>query len=87
MMWMLRYRTVLLAQTGICSKIHPIPLCVISPFLYHLFTHDCLATHDSNTIIKFADDTTVVRLITDNNETAYREAWQCDVRTPTSPST
>ena len=27
----------------------------------------------SNTIIKFADDTTVVGLITDNNETAYRE--------------
>ena len=29
--------------------------------------------HDSNSIIKFADDTTVVGLITDNNETAYRE--------------
>jgi hypothetical protein len=26
-----------------------------------------------NTIIKFADDTTVVGLITDNDETAYRE--------------
>jgi hypothetical protein len=32
-----------------------------------------VAKHDSNTIIKFADDTTVVGLITDNNETAYRE--------------
>ncbi|KAM9432273.1 uncharacterized protein ACWYII_016458 [Salvelinus alpinus] len=31
------------------------------------------ARHDSNTIIKFADDTTVVGLITDNDETAYRE--------------
>ena len=31
------------------------------------------ASHDSNTIIKFADDTTVVGLIPDNNETAYRE--------------
>ncbi|XP_070299883.1 toll-like receptor 13 [Salvelinus sp. IW2-2015] len=29
--------------------------------------------HDSNTIIKFADDTTVVGLITANDETAYRE--------------
>jgi hypothetical protein len=38
-----------------------------------MFTHDCLARHDSNTIIKFADDTTVVGLITDNDETAYRE--------------
>ena len=32
-----------------------------------------MAQHDSNTIIKFADDATVVGLITDNDETAYRE--------------
>jgi hypothetical protein len=32
-----------------------------------------MARHDSNTIIKFADDITVVDLITDNDETAYRE--------------
>jgi hypothetical protein len=32
-----------------------------------------VAKHDSNTIIKFADDTTVVGLITDNDETACRE--------------
>ena len=32
-----------------------------------------LPPHDSNPIIKFADDTTVVGLITDYNETAYRE--------------
>jgi hypothetical protein len=32
-----------------------------------------VAKHDSNTIIKFADDTTMVGLFTDNNETAYRE--------------
>ncbi|XDV26276.1 hypothetical protein PO909_030034 [Leuciscus waleckii] len=47
--------------------------CVLSPLLYSLYTHDCMATHSSNTIIKFADDTTVVGLITDNNETAYRD--------------
>ena len=47
--------------------------CVLSPLLYSLFTHDCMARHDSNAIIKFADDTTVVGLITDNDETAYRE--------------
>ena len=46
---------------------------MLSPFLYSLFTHDCVAKHDSNTIIKFADDTTVVSLITENDETAYRE--------------
>ena len=47
--------------------------CVLSPLLYSLFTHDCVAKHDSHAIIKFADDTTVVGLITDNDETAYRE--------------
>ena len=34
--------------------------CLSSPLLYSLFTHDCVAKHDSNTIIKFADNTTVV---------------------------
>ena len=42
--------------------------CVLSPFLYSLFTHDCVAMHASNSIIKFADDTTVVGLITNNDE-------------------
>jgi hypothetical protein len=42
--------------------------CVFSPLLYSLFTHDYMARHDSNTIIKFADDTTVVGLITDYDE-------------------
>ena len=30
--------------------------CVLSPVLYSLFTHDCMAAHVSNTIIEFADD-------------------------------
>ncbi|KAI3363944.1 hypothetical protein L3Q82_001522 [Scortum barcoo] len=47
--------------------------CVLSPLLYSLFTHDCMAAHSSNTIIKFADDTTVIGLITGDDETAYRE--------------
>jgi gmma-aminobutyric acid receptor subunit gamma/cGMP-dependent protein kinase 2 len=47
--------------------------CMLKPLLYSLFTHDCAAKHASNSIIKFADDTTVVGLITNNDETAYRE--------------
>ncbi len=47
--------------------------CVLSPLLYSLYTHDCTATHSSNITVKFADDTTVIGLITDNDETAYRE--------------
>ncbi|CDQ97873.1 unnamed protein product [Oncorhynchus mykiss] len=31
--------------------------CVLSPLLYSLFTLDCVAMHASNSIIKFADDT------------------------------
>src|SRR4029434_7804566 len=47
--------------------------CVLRPLLFSLFTHDCAATHSSNLIVKFADDTTIVGLITDNDESAYRE--------------
>ena len=46
---------------------------MLSPLLYSLFTHDCTTREDSNTLIKFTDDTTVVGLITDKDETAYRE--------------
>ncbi len=47
--------------------------CILSPLLYSLYTHDCTATHSSNVIVKFSDDTTVIGLITDHDETAYRE--------------
>jgi hypothetical protein len=45
-------------------------VCVLSPLLYSMFTHDYVAMHASNSIIKFAGDTTIVSLITNNNETA-----------------
>lgn len=44
--------------------------CVLSPLLYALYTYDCVPTYK---IIKFADDTTVVGLISGWDETAYRE--------------
>ena len=47
--------------------------CILSLLLYSLLTHDCMAMHASNSIIKLADETTVVGLITNNDETAYRE--------------
>jgi len=50
-------------------------VCVLSPFQYSLFTHDCQSVCGTNSIIKFADDTTVIGLIS-NNETAYREEVQ-----------
>ena len=39
-------------------------------------TYDCTPAHGSNTIVKFADDTTVIGLISNNNESAYREEIQ-----------
>ena len=47
--------------------------CVLIPFLYSLFTHDCVAMHASNLIINFAEDTIVVGLITNHDEISYRE--------------
>ncbi|KAK7896601.1 hypothetical protein WMY93_021926 [Mugilogobius chulae] len=46
--------------------------CVLSPLLYTLFTHDCVASHNNTSIIKFADDTTVIGLITGEEEKGYR---------------
>jgi hypothetical protein len=34
--------------------------CFLSPLLYYLVTHDCVAMHASNSIIKFAHNTKVV---------------------------
>ncbi len=47
--------------------------CVLSPLLYSLYTHDCTPAHHNNTIVKFADDTTVVGLISGGDESAYRD--------------
>ncbi|CDQ71268.1 unnamed protein product [Oncorhynchus mykiss] len=47
--------------------------CFLSLLLYSLFTHDCVPMHASKSIIKFADDTAVVGLTINNDETAYRE--------------
>ncbi|KAK3533028.1 hypothetical protein QTP70_006217 [Hemibagrus guttatus] len=52
--------------------------CVLSPLLYSLYTYDCVATSSSTNIIKFADDTAVVGLISNNDETAYLEVGRGD---------
>ncbi len=45
--------------------------CVLSPLLYSLYTHDCVSSHSSISIIKFSDDTVVLGLISKDDETAY----------------
>lgn len=46
--------------------------CVLRPLLYTLLTHNCSARYPSNHIVKFADDTAVVGLISNNDESVYR---------------
>lgn len=41
--------------------------------LYSFYTFDYISTHPSNTIHIFAADTTTVGIISNNNETAYRD--------------
>lgn len=41
--------------------------------MYALFTYDCVAKHSSNIILKFADDITIVGLISDADEMSYKE--------------
>lgn len=45
--------------------------CVLSLVLPLLFIQNCTVTHSSNTLFKFADDTTVFGLLTDN-KVAYK---------------
>lgn len=47
--------------------------CVLSPLLFTLLTHDCTTTYSNNHMVKFADDTTLVGLITEGDETQYRK--------------
>lgn len=54
--------------------------CVLSPLLYSLCMHNCVATFDSNSIVKFANDTAVVGLISNNDEKAYLEEVGCLTR-------
>ena len=48
--------------------------CVLSAFLFIIYTNDMAMNSDSCKIIKYADDTIVLGLINKNNETKYREA-------------
>jgi len=46
--------------------------CVLSPLLFTLLTHDCKTSYSTNHMVKFADDTTLIGLITKDDETLYR---------------
>ncbi len=46
---------------------------VLSPLLFSLYTNDCTSKDPSVKLLKFADDTTVISLIQDGDESAYRQ--------------
>ncbi len=47
--------------------------CVLSPLFFSLYTNDCTSKDPSVKLLKFADDTTVIGLIKDGDESAYRQ--------------
>ncbi len=47
--------------------------CSLSPLLFSLYTNDCTSKDPSVKLLKFADDTTLIGLIQDGDESAYRQ--------------
>ncbi len=47
--------------------------CVLSPLLFSLYMNDCTSKDPSVTLLKFADDTTLIGLIQDGDKSAYRQ--------------
>ncbi len=47
--------------------------CVLSPLLFSLYTNDCTSKDPSVKLLKFANDTTLIGLIQDGDESAYRQ--------------
>ncbi len=45
--------------------------CVLSPLLFFLYTNDCTSKDPSVKLLKFAEDTTLIGLIQDDDESAY----------------
>ncbi len=46
---------------------------MFSPHCFSLYTNDCTSKDPSVKLLKFADDTTVIGLIQDGDESAYRQ--------------
>ena len=46
--------------------------CVLSPLLYSLYTNNCISHSESVKMLKLADDTTLIGLISGDDDSAYR---------------
>ncbi|KAK3565993.1 hypothetical protein QTP86_024210 [Hemibagrus guttatus] len=51
--------------------------CVLSPLLFSLYTNGCTSGHQSVKLLKFADDPTLIDLISDGDKSAYRGEMDC----------
>lgn len=60
--------------------------CVLSPLFYSLYTYDCITIHSTNTIIKYADDATMVDVGGETSQPIGRRSadWLSGARTITS---
>ncbi len=47
--------------------------CVLTPLLFSLYTNDCTSKDPSVKLLKLVDDTTLISLIQDGDESAYRQ--------------
>lgn len=56
--------------------------CVLSPLLFILYTNDCKSTHANRHLVKFADDTVLLSLLSGSEQDHGPALY--DFRTPTS---
>uniref|UniRef100_A0AAQ4Q5M4 Reverse transcriptase domain-containing protein n=1 Tax=Gasterosteus aculeatus aculeatus TaxID=481459 RepID=A0AAQ4Q5M4_GASAC len=49
--------------------------CVLSPLLFSLYTNSCISSHQSVKLLKFADDTTLIGLISGGGESDHLVSW------------
>ena len=47
--------------------------CVLSAFLFTIYTTDCTSSSKQVVILKYADDTVIIGLLSNNDETSYRQ--------------
>ncbi|KAF7670447.1 hypothetical protein LDENG_00074600 [Lucifuga dentata] len=49
--------------------------CILSPFLFSLFTSDCQSKYEGQYAIKFADDSVIVSLLGNSDNSTATVQW------------